>query len=354
MAGGQERILRRRIRSVESTKKITRAMELIAASRMSRAQARIAGARPYLRGMERVLADVVADGSAPERLMGVPEAPENVAIIAIVSDRGLCGGYNAFVLRAAERLMLEGERQGLRYAVTTAGKKSLGFFRFRHRTVEYFFPMSDAPVYEDARRLAATVVPGFLNGELDLVQLVSTRFVSAGIQVVEARQILPLPPLAEGENAREGRPPAVTPAPAGGSEAAAGAGSETGEAGGHASTGGQTSTGEPAGGEGYFEFEPAPEELLELLVPRYAEAALFAALLEASASEHIARQRAMSAATDNADELIKNLRRVMNRARQDTITNEILEIAGGAEALRQGSDQETAGPADYDVEERSA
>jgi F-type H+-transporting ATPase subunit gamma len=113
--------------------------------------------------------------------------------------------------------------------------------------------------------------------------------------------------------------------------------------------------GESSGSRGgYFEFEPAPEDLLALLVPRYAEAALYAALLEASASEHIARQRAMSAATENADELIKNLRRVMNRARQDTITSEIMEIVGGAEALRTGSGREAAQPMNYDAEERSA
>ena len=307
MAGGQERILRRRIRSVEATKKITRAMELIAASQMVRAQSRIAGSKPYLEGIESLLVDIVADGSAPERLVGVPESPENIAVVMIVSDRGLCGGYNAFVLRAAERLMRTGEHAGRNYRAVGVGKKALGYFRFRGRGLEAHFPMGDRPTYEDARRIAHTVVPPFMRGELDLVQLVSTRFISAGNQVVETRQLLPVkPPEAAQSTEPEDRKRTTTIGP----------------------------------GEGYFEYEPEPDELLGLLVPRYAEAALYGALLEASASEHVARQRAMSAATDNADDLITTLRRVMNRARQDSITTEIMEIVGGAEALRQGTDHE--------------
>jgi F-type H+-transporting ATPase subunit gamma len=331
MAGGQERLLRRRIRTVESTKKITRAMELIAASQMVRAQGRIAGSRPYVRGIERVLADVVADGTAPERLVGSPESPERVAVVAIVSDRGLCGGYNAFVLRAADRVMRTGEQAGRSYELTTAGKKAIGYFRFRGRRVDHSITMSDRPTYEHARAIAATVVPQFVAGELDLVQLVSTRFMSAGTQTVEVRQLLPL------ELPDESGPPSRRPRAAATSEG----GAEVHE--------------EPAGREkreGFFEYEPLPEELLALLVPRYAEAALYQALLEASASEHVARQRAMAAATDNADELIKNLRRVMNRARQDAITTEIMEIVGGAEALRQAAGTEIAAmQEDYEVEE---
>jgi F-type H+-transporting ATPase subunit gamma len=315
MAGGQERVLRRRIRSVESTKKITRAMELIAASRMSRAQSRIAGSKPYLQGIERVLIDVVADGSAPERLVGVPESPDNIGVVAIVSDRGLCGGYNAFVLRTADRLMRTGESAGRSYRVVGVGKKAVGYFRFRGRVLDETFLVGDRPNYEDARAIARTVVPAFMVGELDMVQLVSTRFLSAGSQVIETRQLLPLVPPAPDD--KEG---------------------SSIEAGG-----------------GYFEYEPDSAELLGLLVPRYAEAALFGALLEASASEHVARQRAMSAATENAEELIKTLRRVMNRARQDAITTEIMEIVSGAEALRSGGERDIAPPRqDTDAEERIA
>ncbi len=154
MAGGQERVLRRRIRSVESTKKITRAMELIAASQMSRAQSRIAGSKPYLQGIERVLIDVAADGSAPERLIGVPESPGKVAVIAVVSDRGLCGGYNAFVLRAADRVMRTGESAGRRYRFVGVGKKAIGYFRFRGRALDEAFLMGDRPSYENARAIA--------------------------------------------------------------------------------------------------------------------------------------------------------------------------------------------------------
>jgi F-type H+-transporting ATPase subunit gamma len=341
MAGGQERVLRRRIRSVESTKKITRAMELIAASQMVRAQARIAGSRPYVAGMQRVLADVASDGSLPERLVGVPESPERCAVVAIVSDRGLCGGYNAFVLRAAERLMSTGEAAGRSYRLATAGKKAIGFFRFRGRTVDDSFSMSDRPSYEDARRLAATVVPAFLAGELDLVELVSTRFFSAGSQRVETRQILPIPPPEEAPSPRR-EVPVVAP---------------TGEVESDTSTQPTDPGGADDGGDrsGYFEYEPGSDELLALLLPRYTEAVLFQAMLEASASEHIARQRAMSAATENADDIITNLRRVMNRARQDTITTEIMEIVGGAEAFRQGSSQEDNAIRQHDdSEERSA
>ena len=222
MAGGQERILRTRIRSVESTKKITRAMELIAASRMSRAQARIAGARPYLRGhgASARRCRLRRHGSGPPARR--PRVTRAHRRRTIVSDRGLCGGYNAFVLRASERLMNTGESAGRDYTVTSAGKKAIGYFRFRGRAVAHPFSMPDAPTYEHARELAGTVVPGFMAGAIDLVQLVSTRFVSAGIQTVETRQILPLPPL--GAEAGSGHPrPGPNPpvvAVAGGAEPA--------------------------------------------------------------------------------------------------------------------------------------
>ncbi|MHB8244683.1 MAG: ATP synthase F1 subunit gamma [Acidimicrobiales bacterium] len=343
MAGGQERILRRRIRSVESTKKITRAMELIAASQMVRAQSRIAGSKPYLYGIERVLTDVVADGSAPARLIGEPESPDKVAVIAVVSDRGLCGGYNSFVLRTADRLMRTGEGGGRSYKVVGIGKKAVGYFRFRGRPLDEAFEMGDRPTYENARAIARTVVPAFMAGELDMVQLVSTRFMSAGSQVVETRQLLPLSP-------RDGQAHSGAPAPAPARASASASASAS------AAPAGSEATASSIGpGEGYFEYEPDPEELLSLLVPRYAEAALYGALLEASASEHVARQRAMSAATENADELIKTLRRVMNRARQDSITTEIMEIVGGSEALRQGAQHESAPSRQYpDAEEQSA
>lgn len=324
MAGGQERELRRRIRSVGATRKITRAMELIAASEMARAQGRIAGSRPYVEGIAEVLAVTAAEAVGAERLVGMPENAENALLIAVVSDRGLAGGYNNNVLRAALRHMSEGEAAGRRYRLVTVGRKAISFFRFNGRDVaESFIGMTDRPRFENARRVAETVVAPFLSGEIDLVELVSTRFISAGTQRVEIRPVLPLPPAEELAAERARRHGAVE--------------SE-----------------ESAGSAALYEFEPEPEQILELLVPQYAEALLYQVLLEASASEHTARQRAMASATENADELITTYRRAMNRARQDSITTEIMEIVGGAEALRGAGGNERGLSDLVDQEERSA
>ncbi len=323
MAGGQERILRRRIRTVESTKKITRSFELIAASQIVRAQGRIAGSRPYIKGISDILAETASESGNPTRLLGIPESPRNVLALVIVADRGLAGAYNSGVLRAAERVIRAGTAEGRTYRVMAVGKKAQAFFRFRRQPVErQFAGMSDRPTFEDARRVAAAVVPPFLEGEVDLVQVISTRFRSAGSQMVATRQLLPVLPTS---GQLDHLPPGVSrldymAAESGVTGAEAGADTLDSPA--------------PEARLGYFEFEPDVEELLTRLVPRYSEASIYGALLEASASEHTARQRAMSAATENAEELIKTLRRVMNRARQDSITTEIMEIVGGAEALR--------------------
>ena len=319
MAGGQERILRRRIRTIQSTKKITRSFELIAASQITRAQGRIAGSRPYVAAISDILAETAREGGNPTRLIGIPASPQNVLTLVIVADRGLAGAYNSNVLRAAERLLRSGSQAGQNHRVMAAGKKAQSYFRFRHQPVErQFVGMSDRPTYEDARQVAAAVVQPFLDGEVDLVQIVSTRIRSASRQTVEARQLLPIPPSAEPAGRQpSGSPPDGQVAGPGTSGAVAGTGSPA-----------------PARRPGYFEFEPDVEHLLAQLIPQYSEAAVYAALLEASASEHASRQRAMSAATENAEELLKTLRRVMNRARQDSITTEIMEIVGGSEALR--------------------
>ncbi|MGD0984983.1 MAG: ATP synthase F1 subunit gamma [Acidimicrobiales bacterium] len=299
MAGGQERILRRRIRTIESTKKITRSFELIAASQITRAQGRIAGSRPYVGAISDILAETARESTTATRMVGIPESPQNVLALVIVADRGLAGAYNSSVLRSAERQLRSGSQAGQSYRVMAIGKKAQTYFRFRHQPVErQFVGMSDRPTYEDARRVAAVIVPPFLSGEVDLVQIVSTRIRSASRQVVETRQLLPVLPSPE----PTGPQPSGSPA--------------------------------PKRKPGYFEFEPDVEQLLAELIPQYSEAAIYAALLEASASEHASRQRAMSAATENAEELLKTLTRVMNRARQDSITTEIMEIVGGSEALR--------------------
>jgi F-type H+-transporting ATPase subunit gamma len=298
MAGGQERVLRRRIRSVQSTRKITKAMELIAASRIVRAQARIAANRPYRDGMERVLRlTAAADPTAAKKMLGTPESPATVGILAIVGDRGLAGSYNSGVLRATERLVAEHRSAGAEVTVWTVGKKAPGYFRYRGIEIARSFTgIADRPEFDDARAVAAAVTAPFVAGEMDLLQMVSTRFISAGTQRVQTLQMLPLP-------LPEEDPEAAPP----------------GE----------------AGPVGYTEFEPEPEKLLAELAPRAAESEIFSALLEGSASFFTAQQRAMAAATENADELVRTLTRVMNRARQDSITTEIMEIVGGAEALRQ-------------------
>jgi F-type H+-transporting ATPase subunit gamma len=297
MAGGQERILRRRIRSVQSTRKITKAMELIAASRIVRAQNRIAANRPYREGMERVLRlTAAADPTAAKKLLGTPESPRHVGILAIAGDRGLAGSYNSGVLRLTERAAAEYRAAGTEVTVWSVGKKAPAYLRYRGIDVAQSFPgVADRPEFGDARDIAAIVAAPFVNGDIDLVQMVSTRFISAGTQRVERMQMLPLPLPEEAGVVYE----------------------------------------EDGTLEGYTEFEPEPEKLLEKLAPRALEAEIFAALLEGAAAFFTAQQRAMAAATENADELVRTLTRVMNRARQDAITTEIMEIVGGAEALRQ-------------------
>jgi F-type H+-transporting ATPase subunit gamma len=308
MAGGQERVLRRRIRSVQSTRKITKAMELIAASRIVRAQARIAANRPYRLGMEKILRQVIAeDPVMAAKLLGAPETPQRVGILAIAGDRGLAGSYNSGVLRATERLIAEHRANGAEVTLWTIGKKAPGYFRYRGIEVTRSFPgVADRPEFVDARDIAATVSSPFVAGEVDLVQLVSTRFISAGTQRVTTVQMLPLPLSLPSDDTAASDGIDALP-----------------------------SSGASGGAGGYTEFEPDIETLLAELAPKATEAEIFAALLEGSASFFTAQQRAMAAATENADELVRTLTRVMNRARQDSITTEIMEIVGGAEALRQ-------------------
>jgi len=296
VAGGQERVLRRRIRSVQSTKKITKAMELIAASQILRAQNRMAANRPYRQGMARIVIEAArGDPLAAAKLLGTPEDPQRVAVLAVVADRGLSGPYNSSVLRATERLLADLVRQGRQVRLFTVGKKAQSYFRFRHQEVaRSFVGISERPSFADARVVADALAAPFAAGEVDQVLLVATHYVSAGSQVVETRQLLPLPDPREGMDRADN----------------------------------EVRT-------GYTEFEPDVETLLTELAAMAVESEVFTALLEGAASFFTAQQRAMAAATDNADELIRTLSRIMNRARQDAITTEIMEIVGGAEALRQ-------------------
>ena len=195
MAGGRERELRRRIKSVRSTRKITKAMELIAASQIARAQARIAANRPYREGMRRIIREAAkGDPAAAEKLLGTPERIEHVVVVAVVGDRGLSGAYNSSVLRAAEQEVTRLRRAGADVAVAAIGKKSVSYFRFRGIDVAHRFEgFSDRPSFADARDVAEVAGVGFAHGTIDQVLLVSMRFRSASSQGVETRQLLPLP-----------------------------------------------------------------------------------------------------------------------------------------------------------------
>lgn len=293
MAGGQERVLRRRIKSVQSTKKITRAMELIAATRVSKAQQRAHEARPYSELLTDVIQHLAENGGITDHpLLQAADDVRKVAFVVVSSDRGLAGGYNTAVIRAAEREIQARRAEGADYALITIGRKAQGYFAYRDYAIaESFEGISDSPTYGDAVGIGEVITDLYTSGEVQEVVLVFTRFVSMGQQDVVVRKFMPLTGVGE-ESASEERATSA------------------------------------------YEFEPDPGPILESLLPRYVTARLFAALLDSAASEHASRQRAMKAATDNAEELITKLTRVMNRARQDSITNEIMEIVGGAEALR--------------------
>ncbi|HEY5103792.1 MAG TPA: ATP synthase F1 subunit gamma [Acidimicrobiales bacterium] len=296
MAGGQEKILRRRIKSVNSTRKITKAMELIAAAQIPRSTARIVANRPYRLGMQRtVLEAALGDPAGAAKLLALPEKVETALVLVLTGDRGLSGPYNNASLRAGERLVEKLQSEGTQVRLVTVGKKAAAYFRFRGLDVEESYAgFVDRPTFSDAQDIAAQLARPYLESEAQQILLVSTRYLSAGTQAIEVRQLLPLV-LPE-------MPVDDTPKPL----------------------------------SGYTEFEPEVEKLLFYLMPRFLESEIFSALLEGAASFHTSQQRAMAAATENADELGQNLTRVMNRARQDSITTEIMEIVGGAEALRSG------------------
>ena len=296
MAGGQERILRGRIRSVQATKKITRAMELIAASRIVKAQQRVLAAVPYSEQITEVVRDLAAaGGSTDSPLLGHRETIKKVCYVSITADRGLCGGYNSGVLRATEAEIKVDVKEGRDYIVVPVGRKAEGYLRFRDYNLGTpFNGFSDQPSYANAKEIGEYVVDLYASGAVDKVVLVYTRFITSGSQEVVLRPLVPLErSVVEGGDGKPGTD----------------------------------------GASADYEYEPDPTSILETLIPRYIEARVYAALLNAAASEHAFRQRAMKSATDNAEELIKNLSRIMNRARQDSITTEIMEIVSGAEAL---------------------
>jgi F-type H+-transporting ATPase subunit gamma len=308
----QIRVLRRRIRATQSIKKITRAMELIATSRISKARQRVADSRPYAEEMTRVLTELATNSDLDHPLLVERENPRRAAVLVVTSDRGQCGGYNANVLKAArelEAMLRDQDKEIVRYVI---GRKGVSNYRFRGLSVERSWTgFSEQPAYPDAQKVADTLVAAFMAGSddtpedpagedgiqgVDELHLVYTEFKNMVTQTPRARRMAPM----EVEYAEEGE-----------------------ESGSDDSDSNQVS----------YEFEPDAETLFDSLLPKYVRSRLFAALLESAASEHANRQRAMKAATDNANDLIKSLTLQANQARQAQITQEISEIVGGAEAL---------------------
>jgi len=291
----QLRAIKRRISSVKSTQKITSAMELIASSRVVRAQQRVEAARPYAEEMRRLMTSVAAKaGRVDHPMLKTRDEATTVATIVVTSDRGLAGAYNSNVLRFAERDM---EAHGKNHRLYLVGKKAITYFKFRGYEFDEantWQGVSDRPGIEDGRTVAQAVTKAFLGGEADQVRLIYTEYQSALTQRPTVTQLLPLPKEDLDEMAEESKGREPSPS---------------------------------------YEFEPDPEEILGLLVPRYVEGNILQGLLEAAASEHAARRRAMKAATDNASDLIEDLTRGYNQARQAEITTEIMEVIGGAEAL---------------------
>ena len=297
------RELRGRIRSAGSIKKITKAQELIATSRIAKAQARVEAARPYSAEITDMLTSLAADSALDHPLLVARENPKRAGVLVVSSDRGLCGAYNANLLRRSEELFSLLREEGKTPVLYVVGRKALSYYTFRNwSVVESWVGYTDKPTYENAQEIADTLVAAFLAGAdddgddagddgilgVDELHIVFTEFRSMLTQNAEARRIAPM--VVEYVEA---------------------------------DTGPHT----------LFSFEPDATTLFESLLPRYVATRIFSALLEAAASESASRRRAMKAASDNADDLIKVLTLMANRERQAQITQEISEIVGGANAL---------------------
>ncbi len=296
MASAELRAIRRRIRSVESTKKITRAMELIAASRIVKARQRVSAARPYAEKMTDVIRKVGrASGDVGHPLLDRREIA-TMGILVVTSDRGLAGAYNSSVMRMAEARMIALRAEGVPVRLYAVGKKADTYFSFRRYEIAHnFFGVTDQPTYGDARAIGIALMEEYESGNVDAVEVFYTVYRSALSYVPTRVELLPVTPPsgAQGSTEEDGRTVS-------------------------------------------YEYEPDPAVILGRLLPRYVESALYGQLLESSASEHASRRRAMKAATENADDLIKVLRRTANQARQTEITTEIAEIVAGAQALSAG------------------
>jgi F-type H+-transporting ATPase subunit gamma len=300
---GQMRVYRRRMRSIQSTKKIMRAMELISASRIIKAQQRVAASTPYANQITAALSAAASSGTVDHPWLQEKETRVRAAVLLITSDRGFAGAYNANAIREAGRLTELLQEQGKEVQPYVVGRKGISFYRFRGRELAgEWTGFSDAPAYSDAKAVAEALTSAFAvtteEGGVDEIHIVYTRFLSMMVQAPTVIRLLPL----EVEEVDEAEV--------------------------------QASSGEVFP---LYDFEPSPEGVLDALLPRYIESRIYNAMLQSAASEHAARQRAMKSASDNADELLRSLSRAANAARQAEITQEISEIVGGADALASAS-----------------
>ena len=293
--GAQLRVYRQKIRSAQTTKKITRAMELIAASRIQRAKARVEATTPYARAITRAVSAVATHSNFDHPLLTEPETITRAAVVIFTSDRGLAGAFNSQVLREAEELteLLRSDGKEVKYYLI--GRKAQGYFSFRQRAAERVWTgFTEAPVFENGKEISDALLEAFeldtAEGGVDEIHLVYNRLVSMVTQVPEVHRLLPLEVV-------EGVAEAET------------------------------------GPEALYEFEPDADTVLDRLLPAYIESRLFNALLESAAAKHAATQKAMKSASDNADALIRDYTRLANNARQAEITQQISEIVGGADAL---------------------
>jgi F-type H+-transporting ATPase subunit gamma len=294
--GGQQRVFRERIRSTQSLKKIFRAMELIAASRIGKARGRVTAATPYARAITRAVSAVATHSNVTHPLTTERTDTKRVAILVAASDRGMAGAYSASVIREAEKLADQLTAQGKEIALYVTGRRALSYFAFRGReVVRSWVGDSDAPTYGTAEEVADALLEAFeapvAEGGVAELHIVYTQFVNMVTQVPRVIRMLPLE-VVEG----------VVPAGAG----------ET---------------------LPLYEFEPSAEDVLNTLLPRYVRSRIYSCLLQAGASELASRQRAMHTATENAEDLIRDYTRLANQARQGEITQEISEIVSGADAL---------------------
>jgi F-type H+-transporting ATPase subunit gamma len=308
MMAAQVRVLRQRVKSVKSTQKITKAQEMIATSRIAKAQAKVAASAPYSRQITDVLTALASASTLDHPLLNERESPKRAGILLITADRGLCGGYNSAAIKAAEELAALLRSQGKETVLYVIGRKGLGYYNFRGRPVaESWTGFSERPTYADAERATEAILPSFIVGSsgtaadgtagIDEIHLVSTHFVSMITQRPQARRMAPMEIEYVDHDPSNEFPP-------------------------------------------LYEFEPSSDLLLDEMLPKYLKTRIYAALLDAAASESAARRAACKAATDNANDIIRNLSRQANQARQAQITQELTEIVGGADALAASGNEE--------------